>query len=279
MANSDHIYPHTISEEVDFYENTMKSLLEKNCNNIFRGKDLGTISGDSSANSFCTTHGITNGIFKDIFIGDYVKGTYAGTANTIFRVAGIDTYYNTGDISLTKHHVVLVPDKALTTAAMNATNTTGVVNNSKGAYLGSNMHCKVIPTIDTNLTSIFGTHLLQFRDLLANSINATIAAGNFPGQVGASNNWEWVNVKSVLMSESEVYGGPVFSSSGYDTGIAKAQLPLFRLAPQYISSARYWYWLKNVASSADFCRVYGSGHASAGSATDVLGVRPRFLIG
>ena len=81
------------------------------------------------------------------------------------------------------------------------------------------------------------------------------------------------------MSESELYGSIVWSSSGYDTGTAKMQLPLFANNRQAMNNRSSWYWLKDVASASRFCRCYNYGLAScysAGSANSC--VRPRFVI-
>ena len=82
----------------------------------------------------------------------------------------------------------------------------------------------------------------------------------------------------------EVYGATINSSSRFDTGIAKTQLPLFRLNPAMIQAnrtgaGRQWYWLKDVADSRGFCDVGGDGDANGSWATGGCGVRPRFLIG
>ena len=82
----------------------------------------------------------------------------------------------------------------------------------------------------------------------------------------------------------EVYGATINSSSRFDTGIAKTQLPLFRLNPAMIQAnrtgaGRQWYWLKDVAASHGFCVVFNGGHAYYNGATNSGGVRPRFLIG
>ncbi len=82
----------------------------------------------------------------------------------------------------------------------------------------------------------------------------------------------------------EVYGATINSSSRFDTGIAKTQLPLFRLNPAMIQAnrtgaGRQWYWLKDVADTPTFCRVDDNGRADRCWVTDSLGVRPRFLIG
>ena len=82
----------------------------------------------------------------------------------------------------------------------------------------------------------------------------------------------------------EVYGATINSSSRFDTGIAKTQLPLFRLNPAMIQAnrtgaGRQWYWLKDVADSLGFCVMDGGGNAGVNWAPNGCGVRPRFLIG
>ena len=46
-----------------------------------------------------------------------------------------------------------------------------------------------------------------------------------------------------------------------------------------IVNLRYWYWLRDVVSSAGFAYVNGGGGASFNHASDSDGVRPYFLIG
>ena len=86
------------------------------------------------------------------------------------------------------------------------------------------------------------------------------------------------------MNESMVYGHNVWGSHpGYETGIDKSQLSLFRLRPDLIpardtSGGRTWYWLRDVVSSSAFARVADLGHAGSFSASHSAGVRPAFLI-
>ena len=85
--------------------------------------------------------------------------------------------------------------------------------------------------------------------------------------------------QAVLMSEVEVYGCTVWSSSGYDTGNAKMQLPLFAHSRNAMNDRSGWYWLKDAASSAYFCGCSGGGGANYGFAGDTGNcVRPRFII-
>ena len=85
------------------------------------------------------------------------------------------------------------------------------------------------------------------------------------------------------MSEVNVYGTTVWSSSGYDTGIDNHQYAIFQLKPEFINSyenARFHYWLKSVSGATQFAGVGGWGDSyGVWSASYVHGVRPRFLIG
>jgi hypothetical protein len=82
------------------------------------------------------------------------------------------------------------------------------------------------------------------------------------------------------MSEVEVYGSTVWSSSGYDTGTGCVQLPLFAFSKKAVNNRSAYYWLKDVASSAHFCLVDSNGSAYYDTASSTGSyVRPRFVLG
>ena len=218
---------------------------------------------------------ISNGTFDGLFVGMHFTAQYDGKP-VVFRIAGFDIYLNNGDTALTRHHAVIVPDSALCNAQMNASNTT------EGAYAGSKMRNETIlgsGGVDEKLTATFGSHLLSFRELLSKTMNPDSVSGGYPGYKGASSDWAWYDSKSDLMSEVEVYGSAICGSSFFDVGSAKAQLPLFALAPHLINPGRFSWWLRAVVSSTGFASVYGYGSADGHSASGTFGVRPRFLIG
>ena len=79
------------------------------------------------------------------------------------------------------------------------------------------------------------------------------------------------------MSEIELYGSIVWSSSAYDTGMAFMQLPLFAYDKFCINNRSAFYWLKDIATNSSFCDVDISGGAYNHSANLALYyVRPRF---
>lgn len=240
--------------------------------------------------------------FEDIFVGDYFKmsraisayertGAYQTTGSQYVTIAGINTMSGNGDsITMQYNHLVMVPGTGFGgtqhfgRSRMNASNVT------TGGYKGSEMHATTIgavasagstasnATINQQLYAEFGTHLKTTKELVSNSINAG-GYNRFGNAGGCSNNWEWVSCQAVLMSEIEVYGSTVWSSSGYDTGNANKQLPLFAYEKSVINNRSAYYWLKDVASSAYFCSSSSSGFADCDGASGACScVRPRFVI-
>lgn len=270
------------------YENTkanktdiLSQTIAENHNNIFRGDDL--FAKGYTIDDICAM--IADGSFSDIYIGDYfmlsgsipdvpcyveqtsddgtkslVESTQTVNYNTKFRVAGLDTYLNTGDTAFTAHHAVIVPDSIIGSNRMNSTNVT------TGGYVGSFMFTTVLPVYDTHFSAKLNNHLLSHREILSNSVLGSSANG-----------WTWTDVKTNLMSEPEVYGNNQFGGK-YDVGVNYRQYPLFRIAPKYICD-RNWWSLSTVAWATGFAVVSGSGHASGSGASSALGVRPCFCIG
>lgn len=240
-------------------------------------------------------------LFEDIYVGDYIKMSRAitcpdstnGTVGSQYvTIAGLDTMMYNGEEGkyVNYHHAVMVPGQGFEGTqhfgrrAMNATNTT------EGGYVGSAMDQSVLgavvtegstesgATINQQLYAEFGSHLKTTDELLSNSINTT-GTNHFGTANGCSNNWAWTMRQAVLMSEVEVYGSTVWSSSGYDTGNAKMQLPLFAHSRSAMNNRTAWYWLKDVASSARFCACDSDGYAYYAGAGNAWGcVRPRFIL-
>lgn len=239
--------------------------------------------------------------YEDIFVGDYFKMSraisaynqdqnYQLTGSDWVTIAGISTLLENGDTGISYEHLVMVPGKGFGgtqhfgRSRMNPTHTT------VGGYVGSEMHTTTIgevvssgstattATINQQLYAEFGSHLKTTRELLSNSLNST-GYNRFGEAGGCSNNWGWYDCQAVLMSEIELYGSIVWSSSGYDTGTAKMQLPLFANNRQAMNNRSSWYWLKDVASASYFCRCGDYGNAGCCSAGDAGScVRPRFVI-
>lgn len=251
----------TIATGGKFEDLTNKSVAGYH-NSIFRGKNVTSYLTDGSLFTR-----ISNGSFEDLFVGDYIVKN-----NITWRIAGFDVYLHKGDTELTKHHAIIVPDKHLTTAQMNSSNTT------VGGYVASAMYTTTLPSVlETYITPVFGSHVIEIRNLLTTGINAS-GYNRWGNGSGCSNAWEWRSRKVDLMNENQVFGSISWSSSGFETGTDNCQLPLFRLAPEYITNRSYWYWLRNVVDSSRFAFVTGNGSSASYDATATGGVRPCFYI-
>ena len=263
-------------DETDWITN-----IAENHNNIFRGDDLFAKGYD--INDICAM--ISDGSFSDIYIGDYftlsgdianvpcfveqtdasgnktlVESTQTVNYDTQFRIAGLDTYLNTGDKAFTQHHAVIVPDKNIGTNRMNSANVT------TGGYVGSFMFASVLPMYDAHFSAKLNNHLLSHREILSNNVTGNQASG-----------WAWADVKINLMSEPEVCGSNLWGNK-YDAGVNYRQFPLFRIASKYICD-RNWCWLKAIAGGSDFTAMTSNGNTTRNGAGVALSVSPCFCIG
>ena len=237
--------------------------------NTYRGKDITSYYTDGSLYEM-----ISNGTFDDIYVGDYI---IAG--GVTWLIADIDNYLYSGDTPLTKHHLTIIPAIPLMNVGMNDTETT------IGGYYGSNMVQNILVNLvseDGIIGKNFKNHLLEYRTILSTSVNKD-ANNSFGGNaLGASNGWAWFSRKVDLMSEMNVYGGNITSSSFYDTGLDNQQYALFKIKSDLVyryNTQHCIYWLKNVVNAKTFA-IVNSAVADNGGASNVpIGVRPRFLIG
>ena len=250
--------------------------------NTYRGKDITEYYNDGTLFEM-----IKSGKFDDIYVGDY----FTGESGKIWLIADLDNYWhqgykngdNTGynNMGLSTHHATIIPDGSLMGAPMNQKKENK--DTTEGGYAGSEM----IRTLDETIlpeyiTPDFGTHVLEYQNLLSAAVDT--ACSNMYGQTtGASSVWQWDSRKLDLMSEVNVFGTTVWSSSGNDVGLDNRQYAIFQLRPELINQTMngtpFTYWLKAVADSTHFAFVGYLGEASTYVASSSRGIRPRFLIG
>lgn len=269
-------------------------------NAIYRGKDL---TSEYTLEEISAK--LALGDFSDFFIGDYITKTFTNPSNDSetmdFLFAGFNYYKHKGgggtytqkqgytitEFECDFNHILMVPrDCFVENVQMNSSNTTA------GAYLGSAMNtlCK---TYATNLgaSGVFGDYIKVFSFWESPKVDTNVECAGYGSWTGAhmwfndsKTGYDWACHKVRLMTEVMVYGSNVFSSSGFDSGSAPCQLPLFALNPELIvarsglGGERNSYWLSNVASSQNFAGVYFDGHTSYYNASSSRGVRPFFLI-
>ena len=248
-------------------------------NSIYRGKNLTNVY---TVDEICQR--ISAGTFEDLYVGDYfdisITTDLGGTETVRCILAGFDIFWNNGDTAFTKHHAVIVPkDCFKTKSKMNDTNVT------TGGYVGSAMYTTVLPVYQAALQKALNNHILSHRELLTTAVSTTGNSNAGAGLTGYASNWAWKDCLIRLMSEIQVYGSTVLSSSFYDTGNANIQFPLFRLAPNLKvaglghNGSRMWYWLSAVVSAAAFAYCSFNGLSNYHVAAGDGGVRPYFCIG
>lgn len=248
----------------------------------------------------------TNGyaLLEDIYVGDYFKmsraisayertGQYQTTGSQYVTIAGLDTMMNNGDqgSGITYHHAVMVAGQGFGGTQHFGRSRMNATNDTTGGYKASEMNTLVLgdvvsagstaadATINQQLYAEFGAHLKTTRELVSNAINAT-GYNRFGSATGCASNWAWISAQAILMSEVEAYGSIAWSSSGYDTGNANRQLPLFAFSKQAQNNHSAYYWLKDIASAAYFCVAsYGGDAYFAGASYADFYVRPRFILG
>lgn len=222
-----------------------------NC--VYRGKALGTsVTSEQWA-------AIKAGTFKDLYLGDYWS-----IGGVDYIIVAFNYWLNTGDTPCTKHHVVVITRNGLYTYKFNPTNT------SNGGYVGSDLYKNGLDQAKQTFTNAFGAaHILNHREWLVNAVSNGKPSGG-----------GWFDSTIELPNENMMYGSHIFAPASDGSTIpqnytvCKAQLPLFRLAPQYSFTRSYWCWLRDVVSATIFVNVDSSGYASYNYASGVGGVRP-----
>ena len=253
-----------------------------NHNGIYRGKCLnpGNTSLERSRQITEVANAIQSGDFSDIYIGDYlsVRIVYTlpdGTTDAVdcnLSVASLNPYYGIGDTALYRHHVALIPTTGRITnsnAYMNSTNTT------EGGYAGSYMHTTLLPCYETAFRDALNYRLIPHRVMLSTGIGSTLPSMGGLGRTGAANSIAWSTVYLSLMSEVQVYGTTIFSSSAYDVGSENQKFQIFN----FIRPRGSDFWLSSINDSSRFCRCGALGQAAAATASNASAVNPYMLFG
>lgn len=196
------------------------------------------------------------------------------TENITLMFAAFDYYYNVGETALTTHHAVLIPRGYgfTTKAKMNSSSTT------VDSYFGTDMHKIVLPCYAKSLKTVLNGHLLAHNTTLPSAIKTDIPSMAGAGMTGASTSQISETTELQLMSEPQIYGTTVWSSSAYDVGFDYKKLPVF----DFINGVQYdrgSFWLRSVANSKEFAVCGADGSASSFIASTRSFVRPIILFG
>lgn len=174
---------------------------------------------------------------------------------------------------VTTNHVglIVIPH---TTQAWNASGNTYTGADGRGAgYLNSDLHYylknTLLPLVNTDLGS---ENLYGHSKLLSNAVNQN-GINKFGEATGCASGWTWeADCKICALSEVQVYGAAIWSSSGYDTGEACRQLDVFQKYSHTEIFGGEYPWLRDVVSASYAAFAYDNGFATyrtASTATNV----------
>ena len=163
---------------------------------------------------------------------------------------------------LTINHVglIVIPH---TTQKWNESGNTYTGADGRGAgYLNSDLHYylknTLLPLVETDLGA---ANLLGHSKLLTNAVNQN-GYNRYGEATGCSSGWTWeASCKICALSEVQVYGSTVWSSSGYDTGEACRQLDVFRHYNHTEIFGGEYPWLRDVVSASNAAGASGDGLA------------------
>lgn len=187
-----------------------------------------------------------------------------------YVIAGLNPMKGTTTtFRVTVNHVglIVIPH---TTQKWNASGKTNEGANGRGAgYLNSDLHYylknTLLPLVNTDLGA---SNLIGHSRLFTNSVNVN-GINRFGEASGCANGWSWeADCKISALSEVQVYGATIWSSSGYDIGEACQQLEVFR----YYNNTEIFEsenpMLRGIASLDRVAYASNGGNASSVLASD-----------
>lgn len=210
-------------------------------------------------------YGLCVGDYKTINGHDYV-------------IAGLNCMKGTNSYTCTTDHVglIVIPH---TTQVWNASGNTYTGADERGAgYKNSDLHYylknTLLPLVETDLGS---SNLLGQHKLLSNAVNQS-GVNRFGEATGCSSGWEWdADCKICALSEVQIYGSTIWSSSGFDTGEACRQLEVFQKFNKNEIFGNEYPWLRDVVSSFFAALMDGYGAASRSTVGDAFSVAALIL--
>jgi len=182
----------------------------------------------------------------DIAPGDY----YEGASGYTYIFAGDNPMKGTvADYTILDNHAGLIVDTH-ETAKWNNTNSTA------GGYVASNLHSYLVNTALPKVQGDLGpSHLIAHRKVYTNSVGATLY-NRFGDNTGAANDRASSASQYIAaLSEVQVYGSIISSSSLYDMGEADQQLEVFKWYKHTEIFGNEIPWLQNIVSATYAARV------------------------
>lgn len=189
-------------------------------------------------------------------------GDYFTINGRDYVIAGLNPMKGTSTpYRLTENHVglIVIPH---TTQKWNESGNTYTGGDGRGAgYANSDLHHYLVNTLLPLVQQDLGSsHLLAHSKLLSNAVNQT-GTNKMGSATGCSSSWGWVSSYISALSEVQVYGATVWSSSGFDTGEACRQLDVFRVYNHTEIFGGEYPWLRDVVSASGAAYASNGGYA------------------
>ena len=194
-------------------------------------------------------------------------GLKVGDQKTInghtYVIAGLNPMKGTSTpYRVTVNHVGLIVIPHVTQKWNESGNTSEGADGRGAGYLNSDLHYylknTLLPLVNTDLGA---ANLIGHSKLLTNAVNTT-GYNRFGSPTGCSSGWTWeADCKICALSEVQVYGSIVWSSSGHDTGEACRQLDVFQKYSHTEIFGGEYPWLRDVVSAS--IAAYALNHGGA----------------
>jgi hypothetical protein len=195
-------------------------------------------------------------------------GDYFTINGRDYVIAGLNPMKGTlTPYRLTENHVglIVIPH---TTQKWNESGNTYTGGDGRGAgYANSDLHHYLVNTLLPLVQGDLGSsHVLAHNKLLSNAVNQT-GTNKMGSATGCSSSWGWVSSYISALSEVQVYGATVWSSSGFDTGEACRQLDVFRVYNHTEIFGGEYPWLRDVVSASYAAVATDAGNADYNAAS------------
>lgn len=190
-------------------------------------------------------------------------GDYKTINGRNYVIAGLNCMKGTHAYTCTENHVGLIVIPHTKQKWNESGNTYTGADNRGAGYKNSDLHYylknTLLPLVESDLGA---SNLLGHPKLLSSAVNKN-GYNRFGEATGCSSGWDWdSNCKICALSEMQVYGGTIWSSSGYDTSEACQQLEVFRRYKYTDIFGNEYLWLRDVVSASYAALARDDGYAA-----------------
>lgn len=271
LATPEEVLAGTDNERVVTAKDLDYSYATIDSDRIYEGVDLETkfateIAGYSDVWAWIKAR-ITAVDYSGLHVGDYIPFSMGGMAIKA-QIAGIDTYYRTGDVEIGHHIDFISKDCNPIPMQWNTTNNNNGSAANAAPWMVSNIRSILNSTWYSYLPAALQAQIIEKRAYIETRYTS---GSTLTDSTGAA--WNDIG-KLWVPSEFEVFGGIVWGTRGYSQN-GSVQYPIFvgnsekRIKNQGDGGERCYWWLSSVTSgvSTHVCFVGNDGLASYGIAS------------